>query len=112
MKLVIAVIKPQKLDAVRAALSEQGVTGLTVSEVRGFGRQRGHKEVYRGAEYNVEFVPKLKLEIAVPSERVPGLLPAIRDAAETGEIGDGKIFVLDLQEAVRVRTGETGPAAL
>ncbi|MEL7491870.1 MAG: P-II family nitrogen regulator [Pseudomonadota bacterium] len=112
MKLIIAIIKPQKLDDVRSALTALGVQGVTVTEVRGFGRQKGHKEVYRGAEYTVDFVPKLKLEIAVGAEIAGEAVSAIAEAAKTGAIGDGKIFVLDLQQAVRVRTGETGAEAL
>ncbi|MEE2690351.1 MAG: P-II family nitrogen regulator [Pseudomonadota bacterium] len=112
MKFIIAVIKPQKLDDVRAALNNLGVSGMTVTEVKGYGRQKGHKEVYRGAEYQVDFVPKLKVEVAVASDQADGAVTAIVGAARTGAIGDGKIFVLDLIEAVRVRTGETGPDAL
>lgn len=112
MKFIIAVIKPQKLDDVRTALNGLGVSGMTVTEVKGYGRQKGHKEVYRGAEYQVDFVPKLKIEIAVPSDQADAAVGAIVNAARSGAIGDGKIFVLDLLEAVRVRTGETGVDAL
>ncbi|MBB5517729.1 P-II family nitrogen regulator [Amphiplicatus metriothermophilus] len=112
MKFIMAVIKPQKLDDVRTALNALGVNGMTVSEVKGFGRQKGHKEVYRGAEYQVDFVPKLKIEIAAPADRTPAIVAAIRDTARTGAIGDGKIFVFDLIDAVRVRTGESGADAL
>lgn len=112
MKLVIAIIKPFKLDDVRDALSEVGITGMTVTEVRGFGRQKGHTELYRGAEYVVDFLPKLKLEIAVPDERVERVVETIRETAASGRIGDGKIFVTHLERAVRVRTGEEGDPAL
>ena len=112
MKLITAVIKPFKLDDVKAALEVLGVQGLTVSEVQGFGRQRGHVEVYRGAEYTVDFVPKTKIEAAVPDSLVEQALEAITGAAGTGSIGDGKVFVFDLEQAVRIRTGETGDAAL
>ncbi len=112
MNFIIAVIKPQKLDDVREALTGIGVEGMTVTEVKGFGRQKGHTEVYRGAEYQVDFMPKVKLEIAVAADRVLSVVEAIRKSAQTGRIGDGKIFVLDLKETMRVRTGETGAAAL
>ena len=112
MKYIIAIIKPHKLDDVREALTKIGVEGLTASEVKGFGRQKGHTEVYRGAEYKVDFVPKVKLEVAVEASKSDSIVAAICDAAKTDRIGDGKIFVLDLQEAVRVRTGETGAAAV
>jgi nitrogen regulatory protein P-II 2 len=112
MKFVSAVIKPQKLDDVRAALQAAGVSGLTVTDVRGYGRQKGHTEVYRGAEYSVDFRPKVKIEIAVAADRAGAVVEAIRNAANSGAIGDGKIFVFDLEEVVRVRTGETGPGAL
>lgn len=112
MKYIIAIVKPHKLDDVRAALTSHGVEGMTVTEVKGFGRQKGHSEVYRGAEYKVDFMPKMKLEIAVEASRAAALVEAIRDAAKTDRIGDGKIFVLNLEEAVRVRTGEAGAAAL
>jgi len=112
MKLIQAVIKPFKLDEVRAGLNELGVSGLTVSEVKGFGRQKGHTEVYRGAEYVVEFLPKVRVEVVVPDDQVTAVIDAIADAANTGKIGDGKIFVLDVVEAVRIRTGERGQDAL
>ena len=112
MKLITAIIKPFKLDDVREALSEIGVQGVTVTEVRGFGRQKGHTELYRGAEYVVDFLPKIKLETAVPAELVEQVIEAISKAANTGKIGDGKIFVYNLEEVVRIRTGETGKDAL
>ena len=112
MKYIIAVIKPQKLDDVRKALTDLGVDGMTVSDVKGFGRQKGHSEVYRGAEYQVDFMPKVKIEVAVEASRAAAVVDAICKTAKTDRIGDGKIFVLDLEETVRVRTGETGPAAL
>ena len=112
MKLVSAIIKPFKLDDVREAISEIGVEGITVSEVKGFGRQKGHTELYRGAEYQVDFLPKVKLEIAVNDDVVERLVEAITNAAQTGKIGDGKIFVLDLQQAVRIRTGEQDAEAI
>ena len=112
MKLITAVIKPFKLEDVRQALAEAGVQGMTVTEVKGFGRQKGHTELYRGAEYTVDFVPKTKIEVAVPDSLVEQVLEAITGAAGTGSIGDGKVFVFDLEQAVRIRTGETGDAAL
>jgi len=112
MKLIMAVIKPFKLEAVRTALMDLGVEGMTVSEVKGFGRQKGQTEIYRGAEYNVEFVPKVRLEIVVDDGRAERVIEAVRDAAQTGKIGDGKIFVMDVGQAVRIRTGETGDDAL
>ena len=112
MKLVTAIIKPFKLDDVREALQEVGVSGITVSEVRGYGRQKGHTELYRGAEYNVDFLPKLKLEIAVTSELLEQVTEAITRAASTGKIGDGKIFISSLDEVIRIRTGETGAQAI
>ena len=112
MKVITAIIKPHKLDAVREALSAIEVTGLTVTEVKGYGRQRGQSEIYRGAEYSINFVPKLKLEIAVPAARVEAIIEAIKTAAGSGEIGDGKIFVTSLEQAVRIRTGETNENAL
>src|SRR3984957_337168 len=112
MKLIIAVVKPFKLDEVREALVAAGVEGLTVSEVKGYGRQKGQTEIYRGAEYQVNFVPKVKLEAAVDDAAVAGAVDAIKAAAGTGKIGDGKIFVLSVEDAVRIRTGETGSAAL
>jgi len=112
MKLITAIVKPFKLDDVREALSEIGVQGITVTEVKGFGRQKGHTELYRGAEYVVDFLPKVKLEIAVADENVEGVIEAITQSAQTGKIGDGKIFVADLQHVVRIRTGETGNDAI
>lgn len=112
MKLVIAIIKPFKLEQVRDALQEEGIQGMTVSEVRGFGRQKGQPELYRGAEYNTMFVPKVKLELAVDEHLVARVVETIGEVAKTGSIGDGKIFVVDLEQAVRIRTGETGHDAL
>ena len=112
MKLIKAIIKPFKLDDVREALSEVGVQGITVSEVKGFGRQKGHTELYRGAEYRVDFLPKVKLETVVSDENVETVVNAIRESANTGKIGDGKIFVIPIEQAVRIRTGETGDDAL
>mgnify|MGYP006312483469 CR=1 FL=1 len=112
MKLVTAIIKPFKMDDVRAALSDIGVQGITVTEVKGFGRQRGHTELYRGAEYVVDFLPKLKLEIAVAEDQLDAIVEAIIKAANTGKIGDGKIFVTDLEQVIRIRTGETGEEAV
>ena len=112
MKLVAAIIKPFKLDDVREALSGIGVQGITVTEVKGFGRQKGHTELYRGAEYVVDFLPKVKLEIAVDDDLVDKVVEAVRSAANTGKIGDGKIFIYDLERAIRIRTGEIGPSAL
>jgi nitrogen regulatory protein PII len=112
MKLITAIIKPFKLDEVRAAVSDIGIRGLTVTEVRGFGRQRGHTEIYRGAEYVVEFVPKTKIEIAVDDELVEQLIEAIMKAAKTGKVGDGKIFLFDLEQVVRIRTGERDSSAI
>src|ERR1700749_3536372 len=112
MKFVMAVIKPFKLDDVRNALTNAGVHGLTVTEAKGFGRQKGHTEIYRGAEYTVNFLPKLKIEVAVASDQVDAVVAAIVGAAKTGEVGDGKIFVMSLDHAVRIRTGETDETAL
>jgi nitrogen regulatory protein P-II 2 len=112
MKLITAVIKPFKLEDVRQALAEAGVQGLTVTEVKGFGRQKGHTELYRGAEYSVDFVPKTKIEAAVADDLADAAMEAIVGAAGTGSIGDGKVFVSDLQQAIRIRTGETGDQAL
>ena len=112
MKIISAVIKPFKLDDVRSALSEIGITGLTVYEVKGFGRQKGHTELYRGAEYVVDYIPKVKLEVAVDDDLAERVVDAIVDSARTGKIGDGKIFVTDLENAVRIRTGEAGALAL
>ena len=112
MKLVSAIIKPFRLDDVRAALSEIGVQGLTVCEVKGFGRQKGHTELYRGAEYVVDYIPKVKIDIAIDGDQVDAVIDAVVDAARTGKIGDGKIFITPLDNIVRVRTGETGSSAL
>ena len=112
MKLVTAIIKPFKLDEVREALAGVGVQGITVTEVKGFGRQKGHTELYRGAEYVVDFLPKVKVEVAVKTELVERVIEAIEKAANTGKIGDGKIFVFDLEQAIRIRTGESGVDAL
>ena len=112
MKLITAIIKPFKLDEVREALSAVGVQGVTVTEVKGFGRQKGHTELYRGAEYVVDFLPKVKIEAAVSDEIVERAIEAIQNSARTGKIGDGKIFIYDLQQAMRIRTGETGNEAL
>ena len=112
MKIISAIIKPFKLDDVREALAEIGVNGLTVYEVKGFGRQKGHTELYRGAEYVVDYIPKIKLEIAIEADRVDAVIDAIIEAANTGKIGDGKIFVTSLENVVRIRTSETGPSAL
>ena len=112
MKLVTAIIKPFKMDDVRAALSDIGVQGITVTEVKGFGRQRGHTELYRGAEYVVDFLPKLKLEIAVSEDQLEATIEAIIKAANTGKIGDGKIFVTEMEQVIRIRTGETGEEAI
>jgi len=112
MKLLIAVIKPHKLDDVKSALEKVGVHGLTVSEVKGHGRQKGHSEVYRGTEYQVTYLPKLKIEVVIPADLVEQAIEAISTAAKTGQIGDGKIFIADISEAIRIRTGETGTDAL
>ncbi len=112
MKMVTAIIKPFKLDDVREALSDIGVQGITVTEVKGFGRQKGHTELYRGAEYVVDFLPKVKVEAAVPADLVDQVIEAVSKAANTGKIGDGKIFVTSLEQVVRIRTGESGPDAL
>ncbi len=112
MKMVTAIIKPFKLDEVREALSAIGVQGITVTEVKGFGRQKGHTELYRGAEYVVDFLPKIKLEAAIGAELLDSVLEIIEKAAQTGKIGDGKIFVQELEQVIRIRTGETGPEAL
>lgn len=112
MKFIVAIIQPFKLDAVREGLSELGVEGLTASEVRGFGRQKGHREVYRGAEYTINYVPKVKLEIAVTDDLAERVVETLQSVANTGKIGDGKIFIFELSEAIRVRTGETGDSAL
>ncbi|MBT1072248.1 P-II family nitrogen regulator [Pelotalea chapellei] len=112
MKLVEAIIKPFKMDEVKDALNEIGIEGITVSEVKGFGRQKGHTELYRGAEYVVDFIPKIKMEIAVPDELVNKVVETIENTAKTGRIGDGKIFIIPLEEAVRIRTGEKGTDAI
>jgi nitrogen regulatory protein P-II 2 len=112
MKFVIAIVRPNRSDEVRQALSAIGVKGMTVTEIRGYGRQKGHTEVYRGAEYKIDFVPKVKIEVAVDDAELPGVIEAITRATKTGKVGDGKIFVLDLLETVRIRTGETGSDAL
>ena len=112
MKLVTAVVKPFKLDDVREALSDIGMQGITVTEVKGFGRQKGHTELYRGAEYVVDFLPKVKIEVATSDEQVDQVIEAISKAANTGKIGDGKIFVTSLEQTIRIRTGETGDAAI
>jgi nitrogen regulatory protein P-II 1 len=112
MKKIEAVIKPFKLDEVKDALNEAGIMGITVTEVKGFGRQKGHTELYRGAEYVIDFLPKVKIEVVVRDEMVPGVVAAIEKAARTGRIGDGKIFVTHVEEAVRIRTGERGESAI
>ena len=112
MKQITAIIKPFKLEEVREALAEVGVTGLTVTEVKGFGRQKGHTELYRGAEYVVDFLPKVKVEAAIPDDILDQAIEAIEKSAATGKIGDGKIFVCEVEQAIRIRTGETGPEAL
>jgi nitrogen regulatory protein P-II 2 len=112
MKLIVAIIKPFKLDDVRQAVADIGIQGITVSEVKGFGRQRGHTELYRGAEYVVDFLPKAKIELAVPDDIAEQVIEAIVNTARTGAIGDGKIFVVDIEQAVRIRTGETGADAV
>ena len=112
MKLIAAVIKPFKLDDVREALSEVGAQGITVTEVKGFGRQKGHTELYRGAEYVVDFLPKIKIEVGVDDDLAERVIEAITQAANTGKVGDGKIFVYDLEGAIRIRTGQSGPEAL
>ncbi|UTW57394.1 P-II family nitrogen regulator [Kordiimonas sp. SCSIO 12603] len=112
MKYIIAIIKPHKLEPVRDALAEVGINGMTVSEVQGYGRQRGQREIYRGAEYEVHFLPKIKIEVAVDDDAGDQVLEILQEAAKTGQIGDGKIFVLDINQVVRIRTGETGIEAL
>lgn len=112
MKMIVAVIKHFKLDDVKDSLSKAGILGMTVSEVKGFGRQKGHVEIYRGSSYEVRFIPKLKIEVAVPDEKLEEIIGSIQTAAHTGEIGDGKIFVYDLKDVVRIRTGERGQEAL
>ncbi len=112
MKKIEAIVKPFKLDDVKEALNEIGIQGMTISEVKGYGRQKGHKEIYRGAEYVVDFIPKVKIEIIVDSERAAQVVEAIQKAAQTGKIGDGKIFIASLEEVIRIRTGETGAQAI
>jgi nitrogen regulatory protein P-II 2 len=112
MKLIMAIIEPFRLDDVRDALSEIGIKGMTVTEVKGFGRQKGHTELYRGAEYAVDFLPKIKLEVAVQSDLVDRVIESITTAAQTGKIGDGKIFISEIEQVIRIRTGETGPEVL
>jgi nitrogen regulatory protein P-II 1 len=112
MKKIECIIKPFKLEDVKEALADIGISGMTVSEVRGFGRQKGHTELYRGAEYQIDFIPKIKVELVIPADRVGEVVNIVRDAAQTGTIGDGKIFVYDIEQVVRIRTGETGSEAL
>src|SRR5210317_114823 len=112
MKFVTAILRPHILDDVREALSEVGVSGITVTEVKGFGRQKGHTELYRGAEYQIDFLPKIKLELVVNEEQVPSIVEAVQKEACTGRIGDGKIFVSDVEQSIRIRTGENGPESL
>lgn len=112
MRKIEIITRPYKLEDIKKALTEAGVKGMTVSEVKGFGRQRGHKEIYRGAEYQVDFVPKIKIELVVDSSIVPGVLKAIESSARTGEVGDGKVFITPVEEVVRIRTGETGKDAI
>ncbi len=112
MKKIEAVIKPFKLDDVKEGLNDIGIHGMTVSEIKGYGRQKGHTEIYRGAEYAVDFIPKIKIEIVIPAERTEAVVEAIRKAAYTGKIGDGKIFVIPVEQAIRIRTGEKGPDAV
>lgn len=112
MKLIQAIIKPFKMDEVKDALNEIGIEGITISEVKGFGRQKGHTELYRGAEYVVDFIPKIKMEIAISDDQVNKVVETIQNAAKTGRIGDGKIFIIPLEEAIRIRTGETGSDAI
>ena len=112
MKRVEAIIKPFKLDDVKEALTEIGIVGMTVTEVRGFGRQKGHTELYRGSEYTIDFLPKVKVEVVVPDSQADKVVQTIMDAAKTGSIGDGKVFVLDVEESIRIRTGERGEAAI
>src|SRR5512135_169755 len=112
MKMVEAIVKPFKLDEVKEALTKAGIQGMTVAEVKGFGRQKGHTELYRGAEYTVDFLPKVKIQVLVPDDIAPKVVEAIMDTARTGKIGDGKIFVTDIEEVIRIRTGEKGPDAV
>jgi nitrogen regulatory protein P-II 1 len=112
MKKISCIIKPFKLEDVKEALADMGISGMTVSEVRGFGRQKGHTELYRGAEYQIDFIPKIKIELVISADQLPAVLETVRNAARTGTIGDGKIFVYDVEQVIRVRTGETGTDAL
>jgi nitrogen regulatory protein P-II 1 len=112
MRKIEIITRPYKLEDIKKALTEAGVTGMTVSEVKGFGRQRGHKEIYRGAEYQVDFVPKVKIELVLDQAALPAVLKAVQESARTGEVGDGKIFILPVEEVVRIRTGETGKDAI
>ena len=112
MKMVVAIVKPFKLDEVKEALTKAGVQGMTVEEVKGFGRQKGHTELYRGAEYSVDFLPKVKIQIIVPDDKTAAVVQAITDSVKTGKIGDGKIFVSNVEEVIRIRTGEKGPDAI
>jgi nitrogen regulatory protein P-II 1 len=112
MKMVEAIVKPFKLDEVKEALTKAGIQGMTIEEVKGFGRQKGHTELYRGAEYSVDFLPKVKIQIIVPDEKVAAIVQVITDSAKTGKIGDGKIFVSNVEEVIRIRTGEKGPDAI
>ena len=112
MRKIEIITRPYKLEDIKKALTDAGVKGMTVSEVKGFGRQRGHKEIYRGAEYQVDFVPKIKIELVIDATLVPGVLKAVQDAARTGEVGDGKIFITPVEEVIRIRTGERGAAAV
>ncbi|MBT5926017.1 MAG: P-II family nitrogen regulator [Verrucomicrobia bacterium] len=112
MKKIEVIIKPFKIDEVREALSEVGVVGMSVSEVKGFGKQKGHKEIYRGSEYNVDFLPKIKIEMVLPDEKIPDVIEAVRKAANTNQIGDGKLFVHSIEQAIRIRTEESGDEAL
>jgi nitrogen regulatory protein P-II 1 len=112
MKMVEAIVKPFKLDEVKEALTKAGIQGMTVEEVKGFGRQKGHTELYRGAEYSVDFLPKVKIQVLVPDEKAAEVVQVITDAAKTGKIGDGKIFVTNVEEVIRIRTGEKGPDAI
>ncbi len=112
MRKIEIITRPYKLEEIKKALTDVGVKGMTVSEVKGFGRQRGHKEIYRGAEYQVDFVPKIKIELVIDASLVPGVLKAVQDSARTGEVGDGKIFITPVEEVVRIRTGETGKDAI
>ena len=112
MKMVEAIVKPFKLDEVKEALTKAGIQGMTVEEVKGFGRQKGHTELYRGAEYSVDFLPKVKIQVLVPDDKAASVVQVITDSAKTGKIGDGKIFVINVEEVIRIRTGEKGPDAI